>query len=707
MNGEVHLLVKRAPSTVPLEFPDICGFFSFVNDIFQKSACGEPWDAWYRLKDKIIKPSAMGLAIRELARDGELASKYNHEVKRQICDAIFSEEFPQLAHFLSKIFVMLTDEQLNEILTTSFDRVGMADPLPLVIKLKSVLTLQKIESAIRSELSQFRNTTHEVFCYANLSKHEIEARRLQNINNIKRTAYHYAISILDHFVSLFSLVFHLRNNTIDEGDPMTAEMQAHMQYTALMQNLSLLTGWVVALSLYLANVALTAMICGFTAIFGGIIVYVYYNYLQPCPENVSPFKNLITEVNKGTVPPVAGREKEIQEVINCLCSNVSNTRNHPLLIGATGVGKTQIIQGLAHRIAEGNVPDVLKGKKLFIVNTTDLVTGTAWGKLWNVEKMQHILKGHEADGIIFFDEIHVGFNKEENIDLGQKLKTMMDPGPGNFPFCIGATTLIEYKKYIEKDVAFTRRTHPVYVASMSPEETQFPLMQRVYEELPNVLVDNGIVEKLATVNVNYTEFAHASQPFKSIAMLNWAFTQANTPHLSEEQMRLSQAYTKREQLLKESAIALGQAALPSSPEGVAREQRRMLIERDIKTLKPLVEEQEEKRAKMKALIKLRYEIQQECVQDAVRLQDKAEMPPEGVDDEDPYIKPEDLKQFILRYHYYRMSVFRQIESRRLEFGSQAPYVVTHAMVNQVISSEISRMRSGTRSPPLEKPGVVK
>lgn len=689
MNVEVQLLVKRAPSTLAFEIPDL-GILAFVQETFKKLSMEGPWEAWYHFKDKLITPSQDGIYIRELASDLHLYSKYDHIMRERICNAVLSPEFPQLAYFITKIFNTLNDEQLNEVLSNLFDRTGMADPLKLVLKLKSMLTIQKIESAIRSQVPTFKGTVHEVFCYADLSKSEIEVRRQQNLNNIKRTAYHYAISVLDHFVNLFSLVFHLKNNSIDEGDPMTAEMQAHMQYTALMQNLSLISGWVIALSLYLANAVLTAAICGFTVIFGGAIVYLYYTFLKPCPENVAPFKNIITEVNRGAVPPVAGREKEIQEVINCLCSNDSNTRNHPLLVGATGVGKTQIVQGLAHRIAEGNVPDLLKGKKLFVVNTTDLVTGSAWGKLWNLEKMLHIMKGHESDAIFFFDEIHVAFNKEENIDLGQKLKTIMDPGPGNLQFCIGATTLKEYNQFIERDVAFTRRTHRIDVASMTPAEIQFPLLQRVYDELPNTLVDNGIVEKLANLSMNNTEFAQISQPYKSISMLNWAITQANTPRLSEEKIKLSEAYAKRDLLIKESAIALGLASIPSSPEGLDREKRRGNIDKDIGELRPIVDGQEESRQKMKALIKRRHEVHENCVLDAVRLQDNAIMPAEG-EEEEPYINPEELKQFILQYHYHKLSVFRQIESRRMEFGAHVPYVVTHAMVDQMIRNEIIRM----------------
>lgn len=677
MNSEGVNVVKRAPSHVQLEsYEKSNGFFSFVQDIFQRFALESPWDAWYQFKDTIIQPSALGQALREMSSDIHLSAKYDHAMKMQICDAVFSDEFPQLAYFISRIFEHLQDDKLSEVLTEIFDRAGMAPPLKLVTKLKNLLTLQKIESAIKYRLPLFQDTRHEINCYANMSIHEIESKRAQSLNNIKRTAHHYAITILDHFVNLFSLVFHLKNNTIDEGDPMTAEMQAHMQYTALMQNLSLLSGWVVALSLYLANVAMTAMICGFTALFGGAIVFLYYNYLQPCPENLSPFKNIITEVNKGTVPAVAGREKEIQEVINCLCANDSNTCNHPLLVGSTGVGKTQIVQGLAHRIATGDVPDILKGKKLFIVNTTDLVTGSAWGKLWNLEKVLHMIKGHESEAIFFFDEIHAGFNKEENIDLGQKLKTIMDPGPNKL-MCIGATTEKEYTAYIEKDVAFTRRTRRINVHSMSAEETKATLLQRVYDERSRFIVDSAVVEKLAKLN-KLPEFEHAAQPYQSMSMLNWALTQAQIPLLTDETIKLTQAYGKRDRLARESRVVLGLPSIPSSPEGVAREEQRQAIMAEIESLEPIVSGQDEERQKMRDLIKANYDIYENCVMDAVRLMDKA------TDDE--------LKQFILQNHFYRLSVYRQLETKRQEFGGQAPYVVSEAMIDRVIASEISRLK---------------
>ncbi len=179
----------------------------------------------------------------------------------------------------------------------------------------------------------------------------------------------------------------------------------------------------------------------------------------------------LTELaRRGKLDPVIGRDQEIRRVIQVLCRR---TKNNPVLIGEPGVGKTAIVEGLARRIAEGDVPEHLKNRRLIALDMGALVAGTKFRGEFE-ERIKAILREvRDAEGqiILFIDELHlvVGAGRAEgSADAANLLKPALARGELR---CIGATTLDEYRKYIEKDAALERRFQPVYVAEPSVEDT--------------------------------------------------------------------------------------------------------------------------------------------------------------------------------------------------------------------------------------------
>ena len=160
--------------------------------------------------------------------------------------------------------------------------------------------------------------------------------------------------------------------------------------------------------------------------------------------------------------PVIGRDNEIRNVIRILSRK---TKNNPVLIGEPGVGKTAIAEGLAQRIVRGDVPDSLKDRTVFCLDMGALIAGAKYRGEFE-ERLKAVLneiKKSEGKIILFIDELHtiVGAGKTEgSMDAGNLLKPMLARGELH---CIGATTLDEYRKYIEKDAALERRFQPVLV----------------------------------------------------------------------------------------------------------------------------------------------------------------------------------------------------------------------------------------------------
>ncbi|MCM8764466.1 MAG: ATP-dependent Clp protease ATP-binding subunit [Candidatus Omnitrophica bacterium] len=195
---------------------------------------------------------------------------------------------------------------------------------------------------------------------------------------------------------------------------------------------------------------------------------------QPHPKSKTPTidnygRDLTRLAEEKKLDPVIGREKEIERVTQILCRR---KKNNPVLLGEAGVGKTAIVEGFAHRIASGNIPEILKNKRIIMIDLASLVAGTKYrGEFEQRVKLLLDEIKQNRDIIIFIDELHtlVGAGGAEGaIDASNILKPALSRGEIQ---CIGATTFDEYRKYIEKDAALERRFQPVFVNPPTVQET--------------------------------------------------------------------------------------------------------------------------------------------------------------------------------------------------------------------------------------------
>ncbi len=231
-------------------------------------------------------------------------------------------------------------------------------------------------------------------------------------------------------------------------------------------------------------------------------------------------RNLTEEAKKGKIDPVIGRQQEIDRVIQILSRR---TKNNPCLIGEPGVGKTAIAEGLALKIAEGEVPETLKNKKIVDLSLTSMVAGSKYRGEFE-ERIQAVIDDVIKDGntILFIDEIHtiIGAGSAEGAtDAANILKPML--ARGSFQV-IGATTISEYRKYIEKDSALERRFQPVMVGEPSEEEAEQILMglRDRYEAHHNVKISDEAIK--AAVNLSARYIADRYLPDKAIDLIDEA-----------------------------------------------------------------------------------------------------------------------------------------------------------------------------------------
>src|SRR5437588_604342 len=215
-------------------------------------------------------------------------------------------------------------------------------------------------------------------------------------------------------------------------------------------------------------------------------------------------RDLTEAARAGKLDPVIGRDEEIRRTIQVLARR---TKNNPVLIGEPGVGKTAIVEGLALRIANGDVPDGIKDRRLLALDMGSLIAGAKYRGEFE-ERLKGVLdevRQAEGDIILFIDEMHtlVGAGKAEGaMDASNLLKPALARGELH---CVGATTLDEYRKHVEKDAALARRFQPVFISQPTVEDTISILrgLKEKYELHHGVRITDGAIVAAATLSNRY------------------------------------------------------------------------------------------------------------------------------------------------------------------------------------------------------------
>jgi ATP-dependent Clp protease ATP-binding subunit ClpC len=283
--------------------------------------------------------------------------------------------------------------------------------------------------------------------------------------------------------------------------------------------------------------------------------------------------NLTDLARSGKLDPVIGREKEIERVIQILSRRL---KNNPALIGEPGVGKTAIAEGLAHRIVAGDVPETLTNKRVLTLDIGSLVAGTKYRGEFE-ERLKKIIEElrNTNDAVLFIDELHtlVGAGAAEGaIDAANILKPPLSRGELQ---CIGATTLDEYRKYIERDAALERRFQPVMVEEPTLEQTIDILLgiRERYEQHHKVTITDDAVRAAADLSIRYITDRHL--PDKAIDLIDEAGSRVRLRH-SSAPPALREAQKELDRVTKEKDAAINnqeyeEAATLREAEATAKE----------------------------------------------------------------------------------------------------------------------------------------
>ena len=447
---------------------------------------------------------------------------------------------------------------------------------------------------------------------------------------------------------------------------------------------------------------------------------------DPNPEEkyqaLEKFSRDLTDIARlGKLDPVIGRDDEIRRIVQVLSRR---TKNNPVLIGEPGVGKTAIVEGLAQRIVAGDVSETLKNRRLVALDMGALIAGAKYRGEFE-DRLKAVLKEvEEADGeiILFIDELHtvVGAGAAEGaVDASNMLKPALARGMLR---CVGATTLNEFRKYIEKDAALERRFQPVMVGEPTVEDTISILrgLKEKYEVHHGVRIKDSAIVAAATLSNRY--ISDRFLPDKAIDLIDECASKLRIEidsmpaEIDEIQRKITQAEIERQALKKESDSASRDrlAKLDTEMADMSAELTRMKghwqSEKDlIQTIREIKEEQEqlgveaqlaERNGDLAKVAEIRYGKSTELLnrlEDANQklsdLQQNSKMLKEEVDDED-------VAEVISRWTGIPVSKMLEGEREKLVHMEERIHasVIGQDEAVEAVSNAVRRARSGLQDP---------
>lgn len=449
--------------------------------------------AWLRVKSVLAMKSNLYKSIKKLA-DGDPNIEWAIN-KQALIQAFTSADYPHLRYPLRKILTKLSESQLKEVFHSLLEKEVSSGQASLINNCLNLISLEEMEAFLHTSFSDMEN---RIQMNARLWEESLQAH---SVSREKQAKYPLASAINFIHCLLDTVLMAFRFFEMGKEPSSSWEASHFIQVYG-----QLLTFPVILLTLlngFIASPGMALLITA-VAVFGlASALMAYVKWLKPCPQHVEPFINLTQEALEGRLKPVHYRDEEMNKVIRCFTGS-EESRQHPVLVGLPGVGKSELVNGLAWKIAHGQIPS-LKNKQVFAVNAGDLLNN--FGSEHKLRKAIQRIGKHGKDVILFIDEAQIAY-RENNTHLGTQLLTVLGTGKGSLPFCILATTPQGYQDCLAAQaqgpqnglshdgLAFSRRTNKIEITPTDKTQTVNILRDMLLREAPEIEETPGMLESI-------------------------------------------------------------------------------------------------------------------------------------------------------------------------------------------------------------------
>jgi ATP-dependent Clp protease ATP-binding subunit ClpA len=475
-------------------------------------------------------------------------------------------------------FAAITPNQLQQVLDAVFQKftegLSNSDDFCYAInQLAEMLSLEKLQLAIPSQnqapkdaLKIAKDMFEEALYYLNKTDCKIPS----SIHTTLSILCDSAIAIIENILSSFGIAQLFK--------PAENDIHAEVKGQKIMMLMSLFSLLSTSL-LPLLGEALAGMIIGGSLLFISTLSIIF-PYLRPAPLMLPKGENWSRQMQLGELLAPDGRKDTLDRIANALITNV-NGRNHPLLLGKAGIGKTETVKAFVKAIERGDYPE-LKGKQVFYFNTADLVNNAEMFGNGNkiLEKISEAMGSHRKNIILIFDEIHLACQKKENNGIGDQLKTMLQSGI--FPNVIGITTHEEfYRDIFSNNEAFADRFETIPIDNTNQSETLEILNSTLLRQAPHAILAEGAFQHLLEKTAKVFSKG-APQPGTALKILTKCIQRTAKSQKSPLEIKIEKIYAKIRSLYSQGAVAKFSTKLST-----AEKKRRQEIHDLQEKLKPL------------------------------------------------------------------------------------------------------------------------
>lgn len=401
-----------------------------------------------------------------------------------------------------------------------------------------------------------------------------------------------------------------------------------------------------------------------------------YPHVKPAPIILPRGENWSRLFRQGNLTPTGGRKETLDAIARALSESTGQTKTHVMLIGKSGVGKTETVKGLVQAIERGDYPD-LKGKEVVYFNTADLLGGTEMFSTANkiLSQINKSIGNHRDKFILVFDEIHMACKQNEQGALSEQLKTLLDPGKEKFPYCIGITTEEEYFREIySNNAAFARRFKRIVITDTEDAETVKILQTAMIKQAPQTLLEETLLKTL--LKKTKEAFPKSSQPAASLKILSECIKRTNGGRLPLEE-RVDALRNHLNHLYAEQA-----GSLPYSKKNDAE-----FLERDLKRLESALGIQKNQWSFLRKTQEKLAAVKKTILKRVVSMEHFVSNPSVN--------EKQALGVFLLQSHFQVPALEKNIRKLASSLGMRAE--ITSQLVDTVIADELENERKAAEA----------